>query len=99
MTDSRPDLVFGVIGSVEGEFSEADGGVLVCGSGIVVFCEAGADEEDVADLDVTALGCGADVEALVFADCYEVVVGDAVGCGGVVFDSLFGGPAAVVEED
>ena len=34
---------------------------------VVVFCPAGADEEDIADLDVAALGGGSDVDALGFA--------------------------------
>lgn len=67
--------------------AEADLGVLFGGPVVVVLCEAGADEEDVPDFDITALGGRADIDALEFADFDEVVVGDGVGGGGLVFDS------------
>lgn len=66
---------------------------------VVRFFPATADEQHVADLDVAALGSGADVDALVFAALEELLPGDGVVVEGVVVDAFFVGVAAVVEED
>ena len=58
---TRPLLFAAVI------MAEADFGVLFGAALVVVLDEAGADEEDVADLDVAASRGGPDVNALRFA--------------------------------
>ena len=73
--------------------------VLLCAALVVILDETGADEEDVADLDVAACGGGADVDALGFSTGSEVVVGDRVWRCRVVNDALRGGVGAIVEED
>lgn len=58
---ARPLLFTAVI------MAEADLGVLFGAALVVVLDEAGADEQDVADLDVAASRGGPDVDALRFA--------------------------------
>jgi hypothetical protein len=65
---------------------------------IVCFFPAAADEEHVADLDVAALSCGANVDALVLTALVQLFPGDRVVVEGVVVDALFARVAAVVEE-
>ena len=79
--------------------AQCEFGALLGRAGVVVFGPAGADEEDVADLDVAALGGGEDVDTLGFPTCFELVEGNGVRSGGVVGDGLAGGVGAVVEED
>jgi hypothetical protein len=79
--------------------AEADLGVLFGAALVVVLDETGADEQDVADLDVAASRGGPDVDALRSATGRKVVVGDGVRCGRVVDDALCGSVGAVVEQD
>jgi len=79
--------------------TEGEAFPLLRGPLVVVLGPAIADEEDVADLDVAALGCGADVDALVFSHGDEIVVADGVGRRGVVLDAHAVGVAPIVEED
>ena len=67
--------------------------------GVVGLREACADEEDVADVYVATLGCGADVEFLSTAASGEGGEADARGGVGVVGDRVVGGVGGVVEED
>ena len=67
------------------------------GSGFVVgVYEAGADEENIADLDVATLRLGADIDALGFSTFGEFVVGDAVGFEVRVGDAIGLGVGVVV---
>jgi hypothetical protein len=66
---------------------------------IVRFFPAAADEEHVTDLDVAALSCGTNVDALVLAALVQLFPGDGVVVEGIVVDALLAGVAAVVEQD
>ena len=79
--------------------TEREGRALFGRAVVVVFRPARADEEDVADLDVAALGGWEDIDALILTAFLEFVERDGVRGGGVVADGLRGGVAAVVEED
>jgi hypothetical protein len=59
--------------------AQGERGAVLGRLGVEAFGPAGADEEEVADLDVAALGCRADVYALGLAAGGEFGVGDAVG--------------------
>lgn len=69
--------------------------------GFVVICffPAASNEQHVADLDVTALSRGANIDALVFAALVQLLPGDGVVVIGVVVDAFLVGVAAVVEEN
>lgn len=77
--------------------SERGGGAFLGGELVVPLDPARADQEDVADLDVAALGFGADVDALGLAAFAELFVGDGVAEVGVVGDAVGFGVAPVVE--
>lgn len=93
LLDARPLRGFGVRVAVA---TEGESRVFLRLAPVEVFGPSGPDQEDVANLDVAALGRRSDVEALVFADEDEVVVADGVGCCTVVFDALGVCPGAVV---
>jgi hypothetical protein len=63
--------------------AQRGGEALGVAEGVVGVDEAGADEQDVADLDVPALAGGADVDALGFAAGGELVEGDFVARVGI----------------
>ena len=79
--------------------TESEGGAFFGRASVVVLGPAGADEHDVADLDVAALRSRQDVDALGGAAFLQFVERDGVRGGGVVGDGLGSGVAAVVEED
>lgn len=66
---------------------------------VICFFPATSNEEHVSGLDVAALSCGSDVDALIFAAVVEFLEGDGMVVVGVVGDSFFVGVASVVEED
>jgi hypothetical protein len=68
---------------------EAEGGALVVRLGVVGLDEAGADEEQVADLDGAAGGGRADVDALGGAAGEELGVGYCVAVIGVWVSSAW----------
>lgn len=69
------------------------------GAGIIRFFPAAANEEHVADLDVAALRCGADINALVFTALVELLPGNGVVVVWVVIDALLVRVASIVEKD
>lgn len=85
--------------SPDGAFAGCESCVLLVATLVVVLSPAGAEEEDVPDLDVAALGRRANVETLPAAAEEEVGVADFVRRGRVVGDGVGLGVAAVVEED
>lgn len=97
LLQAGPALAVG--GGIDGVFAQGEGVALLAGFLVVLVDEAGADEDDVADLDVAALGGGPDVDALGFAAGLEVGVGDAVGSVAAVSDVLRLRIGPVVEEE
>lgn len=79
--------------------AERRGTALLRRLAVVGFFPAATDEQDVADVDVAALGGGADVETLGFATCRELRVGNGVAIEGIVSYALTAGVGAIVEED
>jgi hypothetical protein len=66
---------------------------------VICFFPTTSDEQHVADLDVTALSSGADVDTLIFAALEELFPGNGVVVERVVVDAFFVSVATVVEED
>lgn len=85
LLDARPLRVLGVRVAVA---TECEFRALFRRACVEVLGPAGADQQDVSDLDVAALRGGPDVDALVFADGDEVGVAYCVGGCCVVFDPL-----------
>jgi hypothetical protein len=97
LLQAGPALAVG--GGIDGVFAQGKGVALLAGFLVVLVDEAGADEDDVADLDVAALGGGPDVDALSFAAGLEVSVGGAVGGVEAIGDVLRLRVVPVVEEE
>jgi hypothetical protein len=96
LLQAGPALAVG--GGIDGVFAQGEGVALLARFLVVLVDEAGADEDDVANLDA-ALGGGPDVDTLGFAAGLEVGVGDAVGSVAAVSDVLRLRIGPVVEEE
>ena len=84
---------------VAGVFAESKGIALLRGCLVILLDEAGADEDDVANSDVSSLGSRPDVETLSLAAGFELRVGDCMWLVAAVGDILGLGVGPVVEQE
>lgn len=96
---ARPRLRLVGVKGVHGERPGANFSDFRRATACVVFGEAAADEEDVADVDVSTLRSGTNVNSLRLSYFHEIGVGDFVAGCCIVFSALGRCPCSVVEKD